>query len=90
MKAQACSCRSHGGFLTAKGLEEAAQRKCSQLELDAMGLPGYLDKVVSVSAVGRDETTFIFDDEVIDEQFRRFREGTEGSASYSGPSPRAR
>ncbi len=66
-----CGCYSHGGFLTAKGLEEAAQRR---LELEDVVDRGesllYLDKVGSVSAVRRDETHD--DDALIDEQYRRF------------------
>ncbi len=67
-----CSCRAHGTFLTAKGLEEAAQRRAASREVDARELSLYLDKVGSVSAVRRDETTFWPDDEVLDEQHRRF------------------
>ena len=71
-----CNCRSHNGFLTAKGLEETAQQfSLEGLHLrdgvDSRALNTYLDKVVSVSASQRDETSMIFDDEVLDEQFER-------------------
>ncbi len=69
-----CGCYSHGGFLTAKGLEETAQRSLEGLEVDARAPELYLDKVVSVSGLRRDETTMIFNDGVIDEQYRRFLE----------------
>ena len=68
-----CDCRSHNGFLTAKGLEETAQRSLEGLEAVDVGIPpGYLDKVVSVSGARRDEVVMIFDDEVLDEQFERY------------------
>ena len=69
-----CGCRSHGSFLTANGLEEAAQRRSGSLELAGMVASRYLDKVGSVSGLRLDETTMIFDEGVIDEQHRRFLE----------------
>ena len=45
-----CSCRSHGGFLTAKGLAETAQ----QTSLEGLAPRGefeYIDKVGSVSGL---------------------------------------
>ena len=48
-----CSCHSHGGFLTAKGLKEAAQRERELLLVAGMELSWYLDKVRSVSALSR-------------------------------------
>ena len=42
-----CSCSSHGTFLTAKGLEEAAQRHSLE-GLAPRGVVEYVDKVVSV------------------------------------------
>ena len=64
-----CGCYSHNG-LVRRGYEQ-------------LSLPGIdkaealvdLDKVGSVSAVRRDETTFVFDDKLIDEQHRRFLNG---------------
>ena len=66
-----CDCRSHNGLLTAKGLEEAAQR----FSLEGLAPGGereYLDKVGSVSGQFEFEFTMIFDDALIDEQHRRF------------------
>ncbi len=66
-----CVCYAHSGFLTAKGLEEAAQRR-RFLGVDTPQDVCELDKVGSVSGSRRDETTMIFDEGVIDEQHRRF------------------
>ncbi len=66
-----CSCSSHGGFLTAKGLEEAAQRELGFSEgVDVAVTLGYLDKVGSVSGSHLIETHW--DDATIEEQYRRF------------------
>ena len=67
-----CGCRSHGSFLTANGLEEAAQRRSGSLELAGMVASRYLDKVGSVSGLRRDEITMEFHEEMIDEQYQRF------------------
>ena len=67
-----CGCNSHNGFLTAKGLAETAQRDVIVDGVASMDMFGYLDSRVSVSGLRRDETMFIFDSEVIDEQYRRF------------------
>ena len=69
-----CSCSSHGGFLTAKGLEEAAQR-FSLEGLAPRGVPEYVDTVGSVSGLRRDEAVHVFDYELIDQQYRRFLNG---------------
>ncbi len=56
-----CSCHSHGSFLTAKGLQEAAQRERASLEVAGMELTWYLDKARSVSALSRvDQLEFGF------------------------------
>ena len=75
-----CGCHSHNGFqLSPEGL---AQRSDAVLEGVDMGTAhGYIDKVVSVSGSRRDEMTMIFDEGVIDEQHRRF---VEGSSSGGG------
>ncbi len=71
-----CSCSSHGGFLTAKGLQEAAQRSVDAAGLDAMGLPRYLDKVVSVSGLELERDLYAdVTDAQINEQYRRFHNG---------------
>ncbi len=70
-----CSCRSHGSFLTAKGLAEAEQR-FSLEGLAPRGLLEYVDKVGSVSALAEAEDSHVFDDEVLDQQYRRFLNGS--------------
>ena len=69
-----CECRSHNGFLTAKGLEETALRRSDSLELAGRVAIRYLDSRVSVSASESDK--MIFDDHVIDQQYRRFLNGS--------------
>ena len=64
---------ARNGFLTAKGLTEAAQRfslegLAPRVELE------YLDIPLSVSGLRRDETHHVFVDELVDEQYRRFLE----------------
>ncbi len=70
-----CTCRAHGSFLTAKGLEEAAQR--TSLEgLAPFGELEYVDNRVSVSAMGEGEDLYEYhSDLAIDEQARRFHNG---------------
>ncbi len=73
-----CGCSSHGGFLTAKGLVEAAQRDAfahlDPLGVDASSYQLYLDKVGSVSAsMG---PLIHWDDGLIDQQYRRFLSGS--------------
>jgi len=55
-----CSCHSHGGFLTAKGLAEAAQR-FSLEGLAPRGDHAYVDRVGSVSALVEVEDDFEYD-----------------------------
>ena len=69
-----CNCRSHGSFLTAKGLKEAAQR-FSLEGLAPRGVPEYVDSMVSVSGLELERNIFVFDDRLIDEQYRRFHNG---------------
>ena len=70
-----CDCRSHNGFLTAKGLEEAAQQ-LSLEGLDPLGVPEYLDKVGSVSGLELERDFHVWDDHVIEQQHRRFHNGS--------------
>ncbi len=59
-----CHCRAHNGFLTAKGLEEAEQRRANPtelLEVDVGQLDLYLDKVGSVSALVEVEGDYDYD-----------------------------
>ena len=74
---KSCSCRSHNGFLTAKGLEEAAQRSLEGLEVLAVETPGlYFDRVGSVSALAEAEDLYAFVPEaLLNEQYRRFHNG---------------
>ncbi len=70
-----CECRSHNGFLTAKGLEETAQR-LSLEGLAPRGVHGYLDKVVSVSGLVEVEDLYAHvTDQDLDEQARRVHNG---------------
>ncbi len=69
-----CGCRSHGGFLTSRGLREVAQRSLEGLEVADMGLEPYLDKVGSVSAPTVLELHW--DDDIINQQYRRFLNGS--------------
>ncbi len=77
-----CECSSHNGFLTAKGLEEAAQREPQGLlslcnGVDPDGASPYLDKVGSVSGLGQGQDLFELVPEVlIEEQHRRFLNGS--------------
>ena len=72
-----CGCVSHNGFLTAKGLKEAAQREVDSHGLDAMWSIGYLDSRGSVSAVENENEPCVWDDQVIDSQYRRFLSGVD-------------
>ena len=53
------------------GTERAAEDYCDE-RVDGNGRKQYLDKVVSVSGLGRDGPPMIFDEGVLDEQHRRF------------------
>ena len=71
-----CGCSSHNGFLTERGHAELAQQ--TSLEgLAPRGVPEYVDSVGSVSGLEleRDLYEFILDSD-IDEQARRFHNGT--------------
>ena len=70
-----CGCNSHGSFLTAKGLEEAAQR-LSLEGLAPRGGPEYLDKVASVSGLELERDLYAHtSDTHIDRQYWRFLNG---------------
>jgi len=71
-----CGCNAHGSFLTAKGLEEAEQRRDAPEEtpgVDKRQLSLYLDSTASVSGLRRDEDLC---DYQLDEQHRRFHNGS--------------
>ena len=66
-----CTCHSHNGFLTVKGLAFQAAQQTSLEGLAPRGELGYLDKVGSVSALDEGRRTPMCD-ELIDQQYRRF------------------
>ena len=70
-----CDCRAHNGFLTVRGYAENAQREDALPRVDDMDMFEYLDCSVSVSGLRRDEDFLVFDDQVIDQQYRRFHNG---------------
>ena len=72
-----CTCRSHGSFLTAKGLEEAAQRELLLAEVDAMAPLQYLDSRVSVSGLELERDLYeIQSSDQLLEQCERFHNGS--------------
>ena len=66
---------ARNGFLTAKGLAEAEQR-LSLEGLAPRGLPEYVDRVGSVSALVEVEEFHVFDERLLEEQHRRFLNGS--------------
>ena len=68
---RSCGCHSHDGFLLSP--EGLAQREFDLPEVDAMQPSGYLDSKGSVSGLRRDEN---LSDSMIDEQYRRFHNGS--------------
>ena len=70
-----CSCHSHNGLI--RSPEGLAQRlPVRGVEVDRMDESRYLDKVGSVSALAEAEDFHVFDDEMIDQQYRRFHNGS--------------
>ena len=71
---------SRNGFLTAKGHAWIQSERASELYvdevLDGQGRRLYLDKDGSVSAMVEVEEFHVFDDRIIDEQHRRFLNGS--------------
>ncbi len=71
-----CTCHSHGGLLTAKGRAATAQ----QVSLEGLAPRGdleYVDSIVSVSGLRRDEDMYaLVSDHEIDEQHRRCFHGS--------------
>ena len=65
---------ARNGFLTAKGLEEAVQRELELQGVADMGVSRYLDSRVSVSA--SELKDLHWDDALINEQYRRFLNGS--------------
>ena len=75
MKRAACGCHSHNGFvLSPEGL---AQRGGDAPGVDGVASSQYLDRVGSVSGLQRQRDLFEdVDDALIDEQDRRFYNGS--------------
>ncbi len=65
---EVCKCLSHNGFLTTAGYAALD----AGLELAFGGSDCYLDKVGSVSALEVEGELAVWDDQVLDEQYRRF------------------
>ena len=65
-----CGCHSHNGYLLSP--EGLAQREHEGPELAGVVATRYLDKVGSVSALVEVEVSHVFDDQLLDEQHRRF------------------
>jgi len=63
-----CSCHSHSGFLTRKGIRVAQQTSLEGLA--PRGELEYIDRSVSVSALTGPEVHW--DDALLEEQHRRF------------------
>ena len=60
-----CNCHSHSGFLTAAGYAAVAQR-FSLEGLAPRGVPEYVDRVGSVSALVEVEDDFDYDEEHVE------------------------
>ena len=72
-----CECLSHNGFLTERGYAEVEQRSLEGLEsrgVDTGPELQYLDKVGSVSGSPLTETHW--SDALIEDQYRRFHNGS--------------
>ena len=69
-----CGCYSHNGFVLRSPEGLLAQQINLGLDLDPRGEPVYIDKVGSVSAFVNEE--IIFDDSLLEEQYRRFNHGS--------------
>jgi len=69
-----CGCTSHNGFLTDLGYAQVAQRELERHGVDSMDMVEYLDKVGSVS--GSPMRDLHWDDALIEEQYRRFHNGS--------------
>ena len=70
-----CECVSHNGFLTKAGFALVAQQRSLE-GLTLLSDSVRLDIVGSVSALAEAEDSHVFDDQVIDQQYRRFHNGS--------------
>jgi len=73
-----CTCHSHNGFSLGPGGPPpgAAQREAALDALDDVTKTFYLDKVGSVSGLELERDFHVFDDVILDEQYRRFHNGS--------------
>ncbi len=72
-----CGCHSHNGFiLSPEGLAQRSSGAVCNGRLDDGEPSPYLDKDGSVSALVEGEGLSVFDDELIDQQYRRFHNGS--------------
>ncbi len=72
-----CRCLSHNGFLTNRGYAEVAQRGSVSLEgLALFESSCEVDSRVSVSGLRRGEAFHVFDEDLIDQQYRRHLYGS--------------
>ncbi len=70
-----CGCHSHNGFqLSPEGL--AQRRGYSSETVDMFDDVEYVDKVGSVSGLEQERNIFVFDDGLLDQQYRRFLNGS--------------
>ena len=74
MTRRTCGCHSHNGLLLRP--EGLAQRELERYGVDTMDMFGYVDKSGSVSALVEVEGSHVFDDQLIDEQYRRAVNGS--------------
>jgi len=75
-----CTCHSHNGFrLSSAELEQRGVDRAHELAMLALDNPEsqlYLDRVGSVSGLGRDEDLYAdVSDALLNEQYRRFHNG---------------
>ena len=69
-----CGCYAHNGLvLSPEGL---AQREVKLNGVDSMQSSVYIDSGVSVSGLELERDFHVFDDEIIDSQYRRFHNGS--------------
>ncbi len=74
MKRRTCGCHSHNGLLLSP--EGLAQRELRSTGLTDRDFFAILDSKVSVSALVEVEENHVFDDQLIDQQYRRFLNGS--------------
>ena len=71
-----CKCHSHNGFVLGRSPEGLAQRELERAgDLTRSDKGVSLDMVGSVSALVDVEGSHVFDDQLLDNQYRRFHNG---------------